>query len=1476
VENFSKDNTGTAGNQDFKKRKISRNMHIIIEILVFIFLVGITAFLLQPLRLSILRQMTETRDYLIGEAEAFLGRKIEYASMGPSIFATLDIRDIRILNDDNEAVLTIGRLRLSYSFFALVMGEMQNSLKSIRIDMPVINMDSERDADLISLLFPDSQNTTQNIAPAERSWRGIDFLPDEIQVRIRSGSGTFSFGNNEVSVDGLSVDGNIQNRRIIFTSRWRAESVLSSLLNQNIQTNMSGEISGDFAADLSNGNLNLSIPSISGDLFTFKSITMNLAVSPDVIELRKIKDRSPYDLFVRYELDTNVMNAEFFADNFSPRDILSFNGDWSSYNEWLYAEASGFASLSRTIDGNIQYEVDLSGQTPSQLALSNLSFEIKSQGDSERADFFPLRFTFPQGELFFEGDVQFPSDVNFAAINGNLQVRNISLTGINPLNADFIINTYDNEINIFSETVTAGSLTLSAFDSYIINQENELSFTVSALRFQDIESYEDVSLSRVNLDGSYEFDPQHLQATFLLDSFSAADMLEALSPFVDTSAMPELIKNESANMLVTTEVFVTTDFEYVTYNAPRFVAAYSGTQDVLTLFSISGTDRRVEISNGSILAENTLGFSGNADFSDIDDISFSVQTVYDEYSYFVDGLFLDQRSLNLSGSYGFNAYLSLTDDGNYSGSIFADSIPIPFEKGIARVSVSTFVRWTDPDFWSVDLERLELANLPLPGNALGHFLIQGIADNTGATFSNIYFDDGRGTLTGTASADWESTFSTAAGTMILSDQSGVERYSAEARYTDHVFDASISVSRMQLGRFIENTGNITASADAVLHWSSAELFSLGLNISSFTGMMGTNPISAYARINADQDSAVIQNAKLFFGSFDIDLPFLEINLPESNLSASMNLRGPMIEKDIDAGFAAHASFNPIDSWLAVPEAIKSFQGSLDVQKFLVNTESPFEAFQFDFSRTETMLSVNGGPNNMIRFSISPEGDFYAGFSNPFPLRGSLIGNISEGQIDAHTSNLYIDMPALFAIIPDRVKKTIDVPSGFADASIQIKGSLSEPEFFGRVLGTSIRISLPQYLSTDIGPTPLLVTLEGTEMTFGPITTRVGEGLAEVSGYFLFNGWVPDTFTLDISVDEDHPIPYAFEQEGVKVRGDASGTIAINLENLAFDIQGDLVAYNTILTAGDLERAASLPINTGPDPRVLPALVNLNITSGPRVEFLFPNESFPIVRAYANLGSRITILADSGSGAFSLKGDVGLRGGDIYYINRSFYIREGEVQFDETELEFDPLITARANITEISSDGPVTISLILDNAPILSFTPRFESNPPLSQLEIMALLGQQDFSTGSSDPLALLSLIADPLSQFAVIQNLERTVRNFFRFDMFSIRTQLLQNALFLMSGISEPSTTSGSFGNYFDNTSVYIGKYITQDMFLQAMGSLRYDDMVDDLGRLRLEADIGLELNSPLADIRLNFVPLHPENMFIDDLSLTLSWKWTF
>jgi hypothetical protein len=113
---------------------------------------------------------------------------------------------------------------------------------------------------------------------------------------------------------------------------------------------------------------------------------------------------------------------------------------------------------------------------------------------------------------------------------------------------------------------------------------------------------------------------------------------------------------------------------------------------------------------------------------------------------------------------------------------------------------------------------------------------------------------------------------------------------------------------------------------------------------------------------------------------------------------------------------------------------------------------------------------------------------------------------------------------------------------------------------------------------------------------------------------------------------------------------------------------------------------------------------------------------------------------------------------------------------------------------------------------------------------------------------------------------------------------VFQNFVIQATGLREPVDRIGGFANYFDNTTVFLGKYFGPDVFGQAMLSFRYDENRTTFGEISrggltlgggvsLEADIGVELNGPLFDFQINFAPRSLENMFVNDISFTLLWK---
>jgi hypothetical protein len=485
------------------------------------------------------------------------------------------------------------------------------------------------------------------------------------------------------------------------------------------------------------------------------------------------------------------------------------------------------------------------------------------------------------------------------------------------------------------------------------------------------------------------------------------------------------------------------------------------------------------------------------------------------------------------------------------------------------------------------------------------------------------------------------------------------------------------------------------------------------------------------------------------------------------------------------------------------------------------------------------------------------------------------------------------MTSLWAITGD-ANNNFNIAGGYITGKMNLRGPVWNPEFFGSATGTSFNIHVPEYVSGDIKPIPFYIMAEGYEMTFGPVVTSAGSGGGNVSGWFRFEYWVPRNIGLDINIPRKTPIPYAINIAGFTASGDASGKLELvsNSNEKIIEIKGNLFMDNTEMGVNAEQITAARNGSESTSANKFAAVIDISITTGPMVEFFWPNKISPLLRVNPEMGTVFLVKSDSQSGQYSLVSDINVRRGELNYLDRNFHIRQGSLVFRESETQFNPRLSARAEIRERAASGPVTISMIIENQPLMDFTPRFESTPSLTQLEINSILGhnlgntqgygsidqtQRLLLTSSTDLMAQFFSGSEVLSQMNFMRQFERTLRNFLKLDMLSIRTRFLQNAVISgTSGFGQFPDSTNRIGNYFDNTTVFIGKYIGNDMFVQGTLTMKYDENKRSFGGIKFEPDIGIELQSPFFGIRWSFFPNHPENWWVDDNSITLTWRKSF
>jgi len=1452
---------------------------------------------MRPIQYALQQGILKIRINFIEKIEEFTGMELRYSSIRPTIFGSFDIRNLKLLKDET-VVLSVSRARISFSFLELLKGD-KTSVYSIQIDRPVVNLDLERDREIFKLLSSFSNKDEEILQQI------TEFLPEKPDYRIRNCFFSLTSGGVIYQIQDININIQGENSCYLLDGGMGAEIKYSGLINSSIFFRSGLNFNGEYYPDLQEGKINAVFSPLSAieqfekktgasfsqdaerPLFTAQPFSVSMVLKDKTFNVLPAEENKSINYFFTYNMDSGSISSGINCNNFIPGKYVTLPQTGKDYGRLSSMSITGNASYNYRSGGIMVYSVSFNA---GDLYEDKDHIVINVNGTEKnivinRIDLSSFGNTVMSG--FFRGNFNFSGNVDFSPFrpSGTFVFDQFSLTGEKNIDAVLTVSSYNNEIKISSDKVTMGKCVLNGMDARLINSDRELGVSLFAL-FKDN--------GAVNLDAILNYSPRQLEASFTFDAISLFDLAETASPFSRNIYTSAVTDNYMQNTLVAAEIFFTTDFSHVVYNAPNFIIKRDGLTGTL---SFSGTDQQFTLnegvlSNGELPSDFRL--SAQVNFSDPMDLNFSLIANYIDLSWHIEGQILDKSTLIIRDPNGLHVYGSLSNSGAMSGYIECIEFPFLVNSYLVYLNFYITLRYDSKNFWALDITHFSARDSNgLQENALnaqktGDFLqISGTADQDGANFRNLMFSDSIGALSGNADFSWANDFSYLDFSVSLTDgKNGGEECFIEGMLENKHFDISAEVSQMRLDRFSDNLKKTIINGKLNLSWDSLSSFNADLKLESLQTRIRDYNFYASADVKFTNDDFYVNNLNAVFEDVNLSINKFQINLIDNFIKTAMDVKGILRERNINGKIEFDANFKHIDSWIDIKNALDTFNGLIKIENIIYGDLKEATAV-FVLSRNEETLSVTGGPKNMLRLEMDSEGNFFAGLSSPFPMQGSIVGNYKDGIVNAHCPDFFLDMPALWALIPPM--REFEITGGYITANLDIKGPLVNPEYFGTGKGSSFRLKVPNYIRQDIKPVPFNIAIQGSEMTFDSVQFTSGKGGGNVSGYLRFDRWIPENIGLEIKILNETPIPYNTNIKGFLANGDASGNLTLLLNYKTLEISANLYTNNTELTMNADEirqRDGEAFANV-----VIPVMVNLTITAGPVVEFNWPSTN-PILRAFPEMGTVIKVTVDSGNGQYSLNSDIKIRSGEVYYLDRGFYIRHGNLVFKENEQKFDPRLSVRAEIRDRTDSGPVTISMIIDNEPLLSFIPRFEAVPSMTQLEIYTLFGQnvynisgsegQDFAqsfvlSSAADLLTQFVSTNDVLAQLISTRQFERQIRNWLRLDMFSVRTRILQNAFKNANVFGQlPVDRNNRVGNYFDNTAVFIGKYVGQDMFIQGMLSMRYDDNALSFGGLRIEPDVGIELHSPLFNIRWDFFPYHPENWWVNDNSITLTWSRSF
>lgn len=1411
----------------------------------FMAVILVSAFGGRALATRIERDITGAVERGIAALEGQLAQQISWESLDPSILTGLTLSGVRV--SDNA---TASRVAIDLRLGEALWGDPTRVVTAIRILDPVIVLDS-----------PEHY---ERLATTIEAARSMGTAPFTGRIVVRRGSLFVRdiTSNTTVEVTDLTADAAIESNVL-------ARLSVAAALGARVPDNRHAEtVSTDIRLDLEDIGGRFSATVETGTLVTpslsLSAQTLRVEELPDgTIRAERIRSADPLEIAAAWQRDTGELAVTMESEAFLARELATLSGEWAVYNDWLDdpvtaslratfdTAAGGFAF--RSAEGTVAATVD-APQLPAPVA-GSLAFTMNPQRISvSRLD---VRGT--------TGSARFVGDYRFDAVgpSGRLALRSFSWAG--------------------SPVVTG--------DVEIVGTGGFVGMSIPALNVGDVDIYNMVARWE---PGAGQYDTVTAAFAFDTDGSERVRASARIADLADLTAQVELIDVPIARVAATSAIVgyrLAAPSQSETFRANGAVRidirdgvvaarvpwlSVTDPADATRLATLVGSYR-----DGTIQLDQFFVRSGDVRISGDalvriatgGTIDFSAATTVNGLAYSIRGLYSPESGLIARGPYGLDLRVARAPGGGLSVTATIQDAPLPV--GQATLSADLDGLYRSRDDWILSLSEIDVENLPsISGTAAASARLAVAVTPTTLDIAVVEVSDAVSPLAGTFTAEYSLGTDTAIqlnGTLRSFDED--EEYRLSARATTDQLAVDLRFVSAPLRRFTPRIASGTVNGTLQIAGEITEpQFRLYADTTPFRFDEQDAELELFAYL--DRERVEINGASAQWGATRVDAPSLSVDRGSGAIEGELAFLRP--ERDQRYGIAIRGETIPLPELTRAALVAAPITVTADVT---TNVAESVMAGRYLLDRTTTQTDVTR-EDGAVQGTISEDGAFRLSLAEPLPIVAQAQGRIGDGEIEATISDIDVDLTTIGAALPTDI---IEILDGRVTGALRVIGSSEDPDFFGTLALEEVALRT-RFSPDTIGPLTSAVILEEKGLRLLEAETRAGAAPVLVSAEAALTRREISAFRLALLLPAEEGVRIDDTFGPIAVDGFARGSLEIAGTPGSISIAGDVTAYNASVsispdtTASDTDEADRINLT-----------INLGIATGRSVQFLWPDANFPVLRSNFATGQSVRITGDFGEEQFDLVGSLAIQSGDVFYFDRSFLIRNGRIEFQENQDSFDPRLTARAELREVTPEGPVRIFLVAEGQRLSEFSPRFESNPPLPGTEIVAILGGNIFRQGEQQTVDISTAIlstSDIVTQFGVFREFENNVREQLDLDLFAIRTSVIQNLL--LTAIN-PATAAEqqvlpSLGTYLNDTSIFMGRYLGDAVFGQLLFQMRAREFENDaedpgiqrLGGVLIDSEISLEWQTPFFLLEWNLAPQNPEELFIRDNTFTFSWSFSY
>ncbi|MFP4330600.1 MAG: translocation/assembly module TamB domain-containing protein [Spirochaetaceae bacterium] len=1408
-------------------------------------------------------QFDGVRHEITSSLSRALGRPLSYERLAPSVFGTLEIFGLEIDGPRNET-LRIDHARAAYSIPAIVAGDVQGVVQELIIEEAFLEIDFRRDREFI-------ENVQEAVFGRGLFPEDLTLSLREVEIRLIRDEGTLGLTNiaGEVRLQDPDIFADLQTRVVAATGENREVEIESQTAVQLTTSRGFQHLDGE-----------VTLGRLFGTHLVAEPLAFDVTKEREQWSVTKKQDAEPFDLRLDYGGDDIRLFLE--ADDFVPGAVIAPGPPLAEAQEWLDSRLTGTGELRFGGEGETEYALDMDIQVPPGPLPEPVALSLVASGTPREARVEELEVLSSSG-----GTARYTGRVGIAdrLAAGDLTLRGFSYAELPPVTGSLSLAPRGRGQGLSAEAITIRGTTLygvsGSFDLNSLLAEENASFTLAVGLNPDRRGMLRGS-GTIGGPGLISFDGE-------VEEVSLDELAEALASFDGRFAEAAAAIPDGRYRLDTRlRMRLTDDGLFV--RAP-FLSLYD-TEDFNTYLSLNLT-----YDQGTLFLEDILGgfagYEGSGSFfanfasGGTTDMELDLDVEGIEYS--LRGLYTPGDSFVFSGGYGLDGRVYQGRDGRILFSLRGRDIPVPLAEEEGDLTFRLDGLYSSAADWEVRLRRIELdgASLMASGSP-GRVLIAGRADPSGVDLTSIEYNDSVSRLVGEGSARWESALPVDLTVNArLESTEGEELYELSGRYGEGELSADLEAVQIPFARL--GVDNIRGGVD--LEGSVSGSFSdprATVSFRSNEAGIATEELTFSGEGAYREETLTLRQADIAYSTYQMRVEELLLESADERLTGLFSLENSAIGRESRLTGQLDLDYEVPPFREGALFDLLSVEGELSMEGFEPLESADTGRRSLAVRYRENTLTLSGWYRQGVEVRFNRESGSFAGFARaPLPVQANFEGSFRDGEVEATVSGIDLSVSDLYTRLPVS-EEFLD--AGSITGALRVVGPLRDPDLFGSLHLRGFEITADPVGDT-IGPFDAGVIFEEKAIRLTRTAVPIGSGEAVVEATVLLNRLSLEGYRMDIAIDEERSVPVDGTVGPIVLEGFTAGDIRLSGDAVGARVEGRVIGQSVRLAVTSLnaEEATEGAGNISLD---------LDIVSGRGVQFVWPNTEIPVLRSNIATQQEVSITADSDAGTFSLEGEVSMQSGDVFYFDRSFYIREGQIIFDETEDSFDPRVSIRAELREATPEGPVRIYLVSNNERLSDFSPRFESSPPLSTAEIVGILGgnilAQD-EEGSVDVSSALLSTSDILTQFGVMREFEDNVRSALDLDLFSVRTQIFQNivasAIEEQSQIPEEESLAReeafpSLGSYLNNTSVFLGRYLGDELFLEMLVQLQADpardiqarreEDIQSLGGVLIDPEIRLEWQTPFFLLEWNFAPNNPEELFIRDNVFTFSWGFSY